>query len=303
LTPRGRLVLEPSLEYLHSSATRISLEGFTILPALLIGLIDIAEADRNTEIVTLAARYGITNGLEVELTVPYVFRNDSQRQRRILTGTPRDSIVNQRAMDLGDMGLGLRYQIPRPSPAWPFMVANLQIKSDSGTDPYKLATEAEISGKKQDFPKIPTGTGFWSVSPSLTFIYPSDPVVFFGNVGYLYNFAADKTIRPDLPNVNFGEVSPGNAIRLNFGMGIGLNDRSSLSLSYSLDLYERTRIANEKPPDVVGSDATVGRFIIGYSLKTPGGTPLNLSVAIGTTKDAPDSDLTFRVPFNFDLFR
>src|SRR5690606_38137045 len=39
LTPRGRIVLEPSVGYSFSSVNRVAIEGFTILPALLVGII------------------------------------------------------------------------------------------------------------------------------------------------------------------------------------------------------------------------------------------------------------------------
>ena len=293
LTPRGRLVLEPSVEYIHSSASRVSIEGFTIIPALLIGIIDIIEANHDTIIGSLAARYGVTNNFEVEVRVPYVYRSDTTVSREFLKPSDAPSVVDATGHDIGDVELGLRYQLPRPSPAWPYMVANLQVKSNTGTDPFELATEASLTGEPKSFDKLPTGTGFWSLNPSLTFIYPSDPVVFFGNVGYLINI-------PGIRGHLFGEVDPGDAIRLNAGMGIALNDRSSFSLSYQLDKYGSTYIESNK---IVGSDVTVGRLLIGYSLKLPGGTPLNLAIAIGATHDAPDSDLTFRVPFDVNLFK
>jgi hypothetical protein len=305
LTPRGRLVVEPSVEYLHTSTNRVAIEGFTILPALLIGNIDIIESDRDTYLASLAVRYGITNSFEVELRAPYVWRHDSSRERPVLTPNQSDQFVIGRGSNIGDVEFGLRYQIPRPSPAWPFLVANLQIKSATGTDPFKLAQEANLTtSEPTKFTDLPTGSGFWSVNPSITFIYPSDPVVFFGNVGYLVNLRDRKTALDKNGNPLFGNVDPGDALRLNFGIGIGLNDRSSFSVSYALDIYGRTTIQAQAPHDeIFGSDVTVGRLLLGYSLKLPSGTPLNLAVGIGTTKDAPDSDLTFRVPLDFKLLK
>ncbi len=43
LTPKGRLTLEPSMGFTYSSVNRIAIEGFTILPALLVGIIDVVE--------------------------------------------------------------------------------------------------------------------------------------------------------------------------------------------------------------------------------------------------------------------
>ena len=268
LTPQGRLVLEPSVQYLYASVSRLSIEGFTILPSLLIGVIDVVEADRDTYIGALTARYGVTSRLEAEIKGSYLWRNDSTRTRQFLTDSVREEVVTADGNDFGDVELGLRYQFP--------------------SAPRELAT----------------GSGFWSVSPSVTFVYPSDPVVFFGNLGYLWTQEDDKGGRDSLCQAGdppcFGNVDPGDAVRFNFGMGFSLNDRSSFSLSYSLDVFNETTIELATVPQIAGSDVTVGQFVMGYSLRLPGGgAPLNLSIGIGATRDAPDTNITFRLPFNF----
>ena len=49
--------------------------------------------------------------------------------------------------------------------------------------------------------------------------------------------------------VGFGLVDPGDATRLNFGLGLGLNDRSSLSVSYQLDRFSKTFIETAPTPE------------------------------------------------------
>jgi len=304
LTPRGRLVLEPSLRYLHSSVNRVSIEGLTILPALLVGVIDVLEADRDTYSTSLTARYGLTSRLEFEAQASYLWRSDSTRTRKFLESATEESMTSASGSGLGDVEVGMRYQFNRGGGAWPFLVGNLRVKSDTGTDPFELTTKATLSGDPQFASELPTGSGFWSLNPSLTFIYPSDPVVFFGNVGYLWTIEDDKGTfeqideNGDITTIGFGRVDPGDALRMSFGMGLGLNDRSSLSLSYSLDLFNETTIETAATNKIAGSDVTVGRLLIGYSLRTEGGTPLNIAVGIGATEDAPDADLNFRLPIN-----
>jgi len=81
LTPRGHYVLEPSMQYGYSSSNRVALVGYTIIPALLIGLIDVREVKSHVTTAALAARWGITNRLEGEVKVPYVYRSDSTVSR------------------------------------------------------------------------------------------------------------------------------------------------------------------------------------------------------------------------------
>jgi len=303
LTPKGRLVIEPSLQFLHSSVNRVSIEGFTILPALLIGVIDIVEVDQNSYIGSLTARYGLTDRLEVDIKGSYLYREDSTRSREVLADgvTAVEATASADGNDIGDIDMGLRYQFNRGGGKWPFLVGNLRVKSDTGTDPFELATKSQLDDSPEFSGELPTGSGFWSVNPSLTFIYPTDPVVFFGNVGYLWTFEDDKGKPTDADGniIGFGKVDPGDAIRMNFGMGLGLNDQSSISISYALDIFSKTTIETASPTSIAGSDVTVGKLLIGYSLRLPGGSPLNLAIGIGATEDAPDTDLTFRMPINF----
>ena len=301
LTPKGRLTVEPSMGFTYSSVNRVAIEGFTILPALLVGIIDVVEADRDTYTARLTGRYGLTNRLEAELSVPWVYREDATRSREFLTGAVEDSVYKAQGDGIGDIELGLRYQFRRTRPTSPFVVGNLRVKSDTGTDPFELAAMSTLADQPQVVTELPTGSGFWSVNPSLTFIYPSDPVVFFGSIGYLWTIEDDKgTSFDDDGNIlGFGRVDPGDAIRASFGLGLGLNENSSLSISYALDQFTRTRIETAANPSIAGSDVTIGKLLIGYSLKLHDGPPLNLAIGIGTTDDAPDTDVTFRIPFNF----
>lgn len=301
LTPRHQLVLEPSLSYSYSSVSRVAIEGFTILPALLVGLIDVVEADRDTFMSNMSARFGVTNRFELELRGAYVYRSDSTRSRQYLTDSVEDSVFNGRGEGPGDYELGMRYQFSRKRPTSPYVVGNLRFKAANGTDPFELATQSALADGPQFGAALPTGSGFRSVSPSLTFIYPTDPVVFFGGLGYVWTEKDDKGITYDKDGnpVGFGLVDPGDAVRLNFGLGLGLNDRSSFSISYQLDKFSKTFIETARVQNIIGSDVTVGKLLVGYSLRMPSGAPLNLAIGIGTTGDASDTDLTFRIPFTF----
>lgn len=300
LTPKGRIVIEPSLEYAYSSVNRVAIEGFTILPALLVGVIDVVEANRQSYIAGLSARIGLTNRLEMELRNSYVYRDDATRSREFLTDAVEDSVFNAKGEGPGDYEVGLRYQFKRRKPTSPYVVGNLRYKSASGTDPFELATQSALTGDPQFAGVLPTGSGFRSINPSLTLIYPSDPVVFFGSLGYLWTEEDDKGTSFDENGdvVGFGLVDPGDAWRMSLGIGLGLNDRASFSISYQLDQFTKTWIETAGEQSIAGSDVTIGKLLIGYSMRLPSGNPLNLAIGIGTTGDAPDTDLTFRMPFS-----
>ena len=198
LTPRGTLVLEPQFEYTYDTANRFFFNGIEIVDALLIGIIEVNKAQRETLTASLAARYGITSRLEADVRVPFVVRRDRLTRQEV--GEADESTDTLQMNGLGDIDFGLHYQLNRGNGGWPFFVANLRAQSNTGKGPYDVDPEDEA----------PTGSGFWGVEPSLTVIYPSDPAVLFANVGYVYNFASDvdKTFTSGTIRTRVDEVDP-----------------------------------------------------------------------------------------------
>lgn len=83
LTRKGNLVVKPSVQYFFSDNNNVFLDAFTFLPAIAIGLIDIREIKRHSVIGNITFRYGVTDRLELDFKVEYVYRNDEQRSRLV----------------------------------------------------------------------------------------------------------------------------------------------------------------------------------------------------------------------------
>ena len=305
LTPRGKFVIEPALQFGYSSSNRVALVGYTIIPALLIGLVDVREVKRNTFTGLISARTGLTNRLEIEAKVPYVYRSDATVSREIFTGSAVENVFNTSGQHLGDVELGLRYQLNRGGPDSPYYVAALRVKSRTGRDPFEVVTDcsqrcigpnATGTGLPLD---LPTGSGFYSVQPSLTWLFPSDPAVFFGSVSYLHNVKRNDVSRTVLGGEQefLGEIKPGGIIGFNFGMGLGLNEKAALSLGYDHSSIARTRQAGRPVPGSVRTQ--LGTLLLGYSYRLDQQRSLNVSVGAGLTRDTPDVSLTIRMPFTF----
>jgi len=285
LTPRGRFVLEPSLQGTYSSSTRVALVGYTIIPAVTIGLIDVRSVNRYTFIGAMAGRYGLTNRLELEAKVPYVYRKDNSTTRPLATPTSTEGVFNADGFDVGDVEFGMRYQLNMPQGGWPIFIAGLRVKSNTGKDPFEVAVDEE-TGLPKD---LPTGSGFWALQPTLTAILPSDPAVFFGSVSYLYNF--DRNIS------GLGKVEPGDTVGFNLGMGLALNERASISLGYEHNCIFKTKLDGQA---LANSTTTqIGSILLGGSYRLTDRTSLNFSLAGGLTEAAPDVQITVRVPISF----
>ncbi|MCG5501441.1 hypothetical protein, partial [Ectothiorhodospira lacustris] len=280
LTPKGKWVVEPSLQYIHSSSTTVAIDGFTILPAIAIGLIDVSEVQRDTLTAAIALRYGLTDRVEVGLRIPYVWRDESLRRREILVGTPADQVTGSDGMGLGDIELGLHYQFNRAVTGKPFFIGNLRVKSTTGTSPFEVdrvpakdSTGEEIPGV-DIFLEQPTGSGFWAVQPSLTVIYSTDPAVIYGNISYVWN------LERDVGN-DQGKIDPGNALGFSLGTGFALNNRTSLSFGYDHSIVFKTKRELGDPLNPTFDRVQVGTFLWGLSHRLSDRTSMNFSVGIG----------------------
>lgn len=303
LTPPGKYVLEPSLQYSYSSANRVALVGYTVIPALLIGLIDVREVKRNTFTAALTGRVGITKRLELEARIPYVYRSDSTVSREIATGTAADRIFEASGSHLGDIELAARYQLNEGGTDKPFYIGTLRFKARNGLDPFEVVTDCaqrcvgNVSGTGLPL-KLPTGSGFYSLQGGLTWLFPTDPAVFFGSVTYLHNFKRTDVSRTVLNGERefLGEIAPGDIFGFNFGMGLALNDKTSFSVGYDHSAIGRTKQGGQLVPGSVR--AQLGTLLLGYSYRINDKRTLAVSVGAGLTRDTPDVTLSVKLPIS-----
>lgn len=304
LTPRGKYVFEPAIQYGYSSSNRVALVGYTVIPALLIGLIDVREVKRNTTTATLTLRRGLTNRLEVEAKLPYVYRSDATVSREVFTGTAVERAFETSGRAIGDVELAARYQLNDGGVDKPYFIGGLRFKSRTGKDPFEVTTDCQrrcvgenITGSGLPL-ELPTGSGFNSLQPSLTWLFPSDPAVFFGSFSYLHNFKREvsRTVQGGVQEP-LGEVAPGGIIGFNFGMGLALNDKASFSVGYDHNSVARTKQSGRTVPGSVRTQ--LGTLLIGYSYRLSDKKTLSVAVGAGLTRDTPDVTLMVRVPMSF----
>lgn len=290
LTPRGQFVLDPSIEYTRSSTNRLVFRGIELIPGIQIGAIEASDADRDTIIGTFAMRYGLTNRLEIEGRVPLLYRKDriqvvQQREEQITRE------VGLEETGVGDAEISLRYQLNRPKPQSPIWIAGLRVKTDTGSSPFEIPFDefGVATG-------LATGSGFWGVQPSLSFLLPSDPVVIYGGAGYLWNIERD--IDREVGGVLVGKVDPGDAINASVGFGFALNPRFSFSLGYRHNYIfsTKTQLGDTLQES---NDIQVGSLNFGMSYRLSEKQSLNLGFQFGVTEDAPDVSIVARIPLRF----
>ena len=304
LTPRGKIVVEPTYQFGYSTADRVSLIGYTIIPAILIGLIDVRQVRSTTQTAILTARYGITNRMELEVRVPYVDTHTDTVSREVLTGSSQDNVFSSSGKGLGDIEATLRYQINNGGADSPYYIGWLRFKSRTGKDPFEVVTDCvtrcvqNLTGTGLPL-RQPTGTGFYTVQPGVTWLFPSDPVVFFGNFSYLYNVERHHVYENILAGGRqyLGSVKIGNEADVSIGMGMALNDKASLSIGYDQTFVGSTYESGRKVPG--STKVWLGSLLIGGSYRFNDKRTLNFTLGVGITRDTPDATVIIRVPMMF----
>ncbi|MDB5947423.1 MAG: acetate kinase [Ramlibacter sp.] len=303
LTPKGQTVIEPSVQYGYSSTNRVALVGYTVVPALLIGLVDVREVKRNTTTAAVAVRYGLTNRFEVEGKLPYVYRSDTTVSREIFTGTATDSVFASNGKGLGDVEVTARYQLTDGDVNRPYLIGSLRFKSRTGRDPFEVVTDCvtrctgNTTGTGQPL-DLATGSGFYTLQPGLTWLYPTDPAVFFGSFTYAYNMKRSGVSRHVLNGESefIGDIKAGDVLGMNVGMGLSLNDRSSFSIGVDLSSIGRTKQNGIAVPGSVRTQ--LATLLLGYSHRYKENRTVSISVGAGLTRDTPDLTINLRLPFN-----
>lgn len=298
LTPRNNFVMDVMTEYSHSSDNRFFFQGVQIVDAVLIGVIEATSVERDVVNASIGGRFGLTDRLEIDARVPFQYRSDHLSFTPI-EGDPNTSIRDISGEGLGDVEVGLHYQVNRRRGKFAYMVLNVRVKTDTGKGPFEVSRDSE--GVETE---LPSGSGFIAVEPSATLILPSDPVVLFANVGYLLNLAEDVNAQIGTDTL-IRRVNPGNAVKVSVGAGVAFNDKLSMSFGYehsyvmgtSSNVGVRADIADPYTFSTTKSRAAqVGSLLWGLSYILNERTSVNFNVGVGVTEDAQDMRVLVRVP-------
>ncbi|MGQ0534333.1 MAG: transporter [Caulobacteraceae bacterium] len=295
LLGRGRLVIEPSIEYSRSSGDRFIFRGVAVTTGINIGLIEANDTARDTVAASVAVRYAVTDRLEVEGRVPFMYRHDR------VTTLAQGSSTTMRTYeldgaDIGDAEFSARYQLNRGRNGAPIFVASARVKSDTGLGPFDVERDAQGVATE-----LATGSGFWGVQGGLSVLYPTDPAVLFANVSYLNNIGRD--IDRTFGQANVGHVDPGDSIGFGFGFGFAMNPRFSYSIGYSHSYVLPTETelsdANGAMMTQESPELHVGTMQLGLSFRATEQLTIATSVDFGVTEEAPDVRISLRTPFRW----
>jgi len=303
-TQRSRFGAEFSFGYSHFGDARINLDGFLALDAIFLGTISIDEVDADIFTSDLTLRYGISDSLFIDASVPFLYRTSNFRSGG--AGGAANQPVETRVSDqgLGDVSFGASYQVLAESVNHPNIVVSARVKPPTGREPFGIDfIEVEGSEGNLQVPQsLATGSGVWGASLGVSALKTIDPMVVFGSINYFRNFQRSFADIDENPGDQSGRVDIGNALQFGAGLAYALNESSSISMSYSQRLVEGSRLKLDTADDfqrVIGSQANIALVNLGATFAIGQHLSLVTTVGIGLTDDSPDMVVGVRVPYRF----
>lgn len=300
----GSFSIEPGITYSRADTRQLYLNGFLALDSIFLGNLGVDQIGSDSLTMDVTARYNWNQRWQFDINVPFVYRSSSYESAGANGSSTQvsDKSVSQDP-ELGDISVGVSYKFLDETPNNPDMVASLRLRAPTGRDPYGIKVRQVPGNNNLYVPdELPTGNGVWALTGGLSMVKTVDPAVLFANVAYTHNFEQDfSDISPTPDEKAKGTVRLGDWFQYGLGTAFALNEKMSLSLSFSHLIAQKSRIKRdgESFSSITGSDASAGYFNVGMTYAYDEDLTIVPNLAIGLTPDAPDFTFSLRFPYYF----
>jgi hypothetical protein len=285
LLPSGTLEIDNTTSYFSASSDHVSVNGFALLPILVVGDISSQRVREDFLLPSFTARLGLPHKFQMDFLVPYGYES-------IRTVDALNVQTTATSFGLGDISAGVYRQLTTEHGRMPDMLANVRFKSTTGKDSFSL-TSSEVA----------LGTGFNAIQGNLTVAKSSDPVVFFGNLSYTGNLPANHTVSANDPTnpdaKTIGHFTPGGAVGFQLGSILALNPEVSMTVGWDQRFTRSTQLNGV---DIPASYLVEGTLRLGTSYVYAPGKIVDLSFGVGLTPDTPNLQFSVGVPFRTTLW-
>ncbi len=286
LLPPGTIEVDNSVSYFSSSSDHININGFALLPVLIVGDITSQRIRRDLVMPTFTTRLGLPYKLQFESYVPYGY----QLNRVVDTNNVESSQSN---FGLGDVTFGVSRQLASERGRVPDLLANVRFKTTTGVDSFNLSSS-----------QTALGTGFHALQGNLTAAKSNDPVVFFGNLSYTANLNGTHLVSandPNNPDLKIpGYFEPGDAVGFQLGSILALNPETSMTIGWDQRFTRSTTLNGQRIP---ASYLVEGSLRLGASYMYAPGKTVDLSFGIGVTPDTPNLQFSVGFPLRRALWK
>ena len=288
----GKFQISITEAYTHIQTSQLYISGFGILPILIVGNIDVQNVRRDIFSTTLSSSYKLTDRSQVSISVPWQHvMADTSKAAGISGKTVIGSSQEKKTQSssLGDISVGVSYRLIPEGLTMPSISTFVNFKTRTGRDFFETADPAA---------HVPAGTGFYSLSASLSWSKSSAPAVVYGSIGYGYNFPRKNipyTPASSSP-ILIKSYEPGPSFNISTGVSVSLNYQLSLSWSVAQSHNFSSRINGHVSSNSETNSIT---FSMGATWRYSDKTYLNVSLTSGLSPDAGGTTFSARVPWNF----
>ena len=300
----GKFSFETGVTYTHYDTRALVLNGFLALDSIFLGNINLDRIKADNWTLDMTARYNLAQRWQFDINVPVVYRDSTYSSGGAGGAAPvtSDETVT-RDPEIGDINVGVAYKFMDESENWPDAVATLRIKAPTGKDPYGIKLR-EVPGN--DFlsvpESLPSGNGVWAITPGISLVKTFDPAVLFGSLSYTYNMEDSfSDISPQVNSKVPGDVKLGDSWQIGAGIAFALNEKMSMSFSFSDQFARKSKIKPDGGDwqSISNSDYNAANFNIGMTFAASDNLTIVPNLSIGLTDDAPDFSFSLKFPYYF----
>jgi len=251
--------------------------------------VDIANGQVLSFDVTPSSSHSITNNFSFD----YGYENNLTLGVSIPMTVRYDSVDTISGSGLGDVSINARYQPYAYVPGEMSKTFNGSFKTKTGDSPFKT-----ISGKR-----LPTGSGYYSISGGLSLSKVVDPVMLFGSGNITYAIPESHINQPN-SGALLTEVKPGMSFAASGGFAYSLSYDVSLSVSMQASYTNKTtyvfRNSSGSYSEAQSSASMSGVFNMSLGVRVSPKTITNIGMGFGMTDDAPDILLSLSMPIDIN---
>src|SRR5205807_9416511 len=124
LTPKGQIVIDPSIEYDYWAQNQLGVNGFQIIPGIFFGNVFATRFEQNITTAAVTVRGGVTDRLELNAKIPLVYNAGSTTSLIPAGSNAQILSVGANGAGIGDVQAGASYQFNSGENGWPIFVGN-----------------------------------------------------------------------------------------------------------------------------------------------------------------------------------
>ncbi len=228
--------------------------------------------------IALYGAFDISDKFSLNLNVPYV------------NSKPTDDYNTKKGSGLGDISVGLKYQIIDQKETFADIFFNLTAISATGNSPYEIDPNR----------KLPTGSGGYSLKPEIAITKKFMNSAPFCSIFYQHNLKIDDLSYHQSPYdgemaVFLNEVEPGDEYGVSIGFFELINKNISILLRYDYHKAESISYNWVNRDDYESGSMDFSKVETEFGIKLPSKLSVFTKFSVGVGDEAPDYELGISV--------